>query len=411
MVLPRAVMTFPKARSLELATVFGAGVSLLTGVLIARIAGPAGRGEIVTIATWAQVLGWTAGLSIDKAMIARRDPGGPRHANVRVAVGVSMMLSVGTLVAGLSLFATGLFLDSLTLRAGLAVVVLGSVATDARAAALLTSDRWQAYALLRFSQPVIYLSGSALAAALTTSHPEAVVPAVVLALGTSVWLPALVIGGLPRLRASWPQPPDVREIYSFASAYHVGSVLFVVGSRIDLIVMPFLFTTRDIGSYSVASSAGQFVMLVGSANLMRALTGRVYPGRSVDRGGLAFVTLLATSIAASAEWIIPFMYGSAFGNVTVPTQLMCLVGVVVYVRQGLNGLLAGVGRPWATSIVNGSGPLTFVALLPIAETLSEVAAVSVASACVSLAMAWWLRRRTDRSVGRHSCRLESTQQR
>lgn len=384
-----AAITFARTRSLELAALFSLVVSLLTSVILARTVGPAGRGEVVVIATWAQLMGWAGALSIDKALMARRSDG-HRQIGVPTAEGLSTLLSAGFLAAVLSLFISGLLLSSPLLRAAMFVAVLGTVAVEARAAALLVHERWRAYAALRFAQPLGYLLGCSLAAGLATISPAIGVGAFVVALCVSLWLPALFIGGLPQPNFRWPDAVQLRALFAFAGTYHVGTVLYVASTRIDVMTMPMRFTSAEVGVYAVATSAGQLVALLGSSNLIRGLTGQVSFAQRIDRAGFAIAAVLAASTAAIVGWLVPFVYGAAFAGATLPARLLCLSGLLLYVTQGINGQLAGRGRPWATALVNGAGVLSFMAMFSLSDTLAEVAAANIVSAAMSLLLAWWL---------------------
>lgn len=364
-------------------------VALVTSVMIARVAGPTGRGQIVALATWAQVLGWAGGLSIDKALLARRGDDGRRHAaDVPMAAGLSALLSAGALAAVLSVAVGRSVLDGAVFVAALPVAVFGTVAVDARAATLLARGDWRSYVLLRIGQPVTYLLGCALTA--VSAPEEHAVVGFVLALCVSGWLPALLVGGLPRLRVRRPDGAQLRVLFAFAGAYHLGSVLSVLNTRFDVLAMSVRFTAAEVGVYAVAASAGQVVALLGSAGLMRGLAGRVGPAGRIDRAGLALAALLAVSVAAAAGWLVPAVFGDAFAGAVWPARILCLSGLLVYLTQALNGQLAGSGRPWATVAVNGAGTLTFAALLPFADTIVEVAVVNVTAAAGAAATALYL---------------------
>lgn len=408
MLASRAVAAFSRARSLELATMFSLVASLVASIIIARAAGSAGRGEIVVLTTWAQLLGWAGGLSIDKALITRRG-GDAARAGTPLAAGLSTLLSAGFLTAVGSVLLVGSLLNSPILRVAMPVAVLGTVAFDARAATLLVQNRWQTYAALRFAQPVLYLMGCAAAAGLAMVRPALAIGAFGVALCVSLWLPALLIGGLPRLVFRRLRAAQSRTLFAFAGAYHVGSVLYFINLRADVMMMPLRFSSADVGIYAVAAATGQLVVLLGSANLIRGLAGERHPARLVDRAGLSIAVVLAGSIAAAAGWMVPLLYGPTFTDVPLPARLLCVSGVLLYVSQGLNGRLAGSGRPWATALVNGIGVLTFVVLFPWADTVVEMACANVTSTAASLFAAWWLSRHS-RTPTREEvpCAYEST---
>lgn len=397
----------PRARTVELAALLGPVVSLVAGIVIARTVGATGRGQIIVILTWAQVAGWAGGLSIDKAIVARDAIGG-RRVTVPVGAGLSALLVAGLLAALTSILVSGLLEGSPMLRAALFVCVLGTVAVDARAATLLHQDRWQTYAALRFAQPLTYFGGCCVAAALTAHRPELGIGAFIVASCASLWLPAIFIGGAPRPTVRWPSIAHVRALFAFAGAYHVGSVLYFVSIRIDIMMMSIRFTDSDVGIYAVASSAGQMVALLGSVSLVRGLTGRTGGANRLDRTGLAVAAGVAAMIAATVGLLVPIAYGSEFVAATLPAQILCAGGLLVYVTQGLNGQLAGAGRPWDTALVNVGGAATFVVLIPWMKTIYEVAAASATSSAVALSLAFFLIRRQPRAVSKvDPCTSES----
>jgi O-antigen/teichoic acid export membrane protein len=388
----RALADLPRTRGLELTALLTPLVSLVAGVVVARALGATGRGQIAVVMTTAQVIGWAGGLSIDKALMARASREGPRASAVPIAAGLTVLLSAGGLAAAVSAVVGGLFVDGLALRVAMVVAVLGTVAFDARAAFLIVAERWRSYCVLRFAQPVLYLVGCAVAAAVAGVAPELGVGAFLVAACAGLILPALVIGGLPRVAFRWPHRRQLVAVLGFAGAYHVGNVFYWVGSRIDVMSMPWRFDDGAIGVYAVATSAGQVMALLGAVGALRGLTGQVRP-RGVDRGGLALAVIAASLMAAAAGWLLPLVYGSAFVDAVVPARILCLGGVMVYLTQVLNGQLAGAGRAWACASVNLLGLLAFVAGLPWATTIVEVAVAKVVSIAVALLSAWWLARR------------------
>src|SRR5689334_13551337 len=136
------------SRQLELAVLAGAVLSMVSGIVVARTVGPHGRGQVVLVTTWAQSLGWAGGLSIDKALIARRQQwSGSARADLTF---MALFGGIGSVSAGL---VTMLATDNLRFALAISAGVLGTVASDARAATLILNDRWGSYALFRILQP------------------------------------------------------------------------------------------------------------------------------------------------------------------------------------------------------------------------------------------------------------------
>ncbi|MFI5494856.1 lipopolysaccharide biosynthesis protein [Actinoplanes sp. NPDC051859] len=380
-------------RGLEAAALFTVVSSVLTGILIARTLGPTGRGQIVVVATWGQALGWVCGLSVDKALIARHGAERRRLTSMPVSSGVLVMLAFGALAALVSGFAfTGLLADP-SLCIALALVVLGTIACDARAAHLLVHESWGSYALLRFMQPAIYLLGCLIALSLAGPDSTAPIDLIAFALCISVCAPPVLIGGWSRVSLRLPRRAELKEVARFSGGYHVGSVLSFLASRIDLIVVSALFGLTEVGLYAVASSLGQLASIFGAANLMRGLTGRTRRS-GIDVGGLLAAAAMTVAVAASAGWLITTVYGTEFAGAGEITRYLCIGGLLFYIRQGLNGQLAGLGRTWATAWANGVGVAAFAALAPFAHSLAQVAVFSSAAAAMSTAASYVLLRRS-----------------
>ncbi|MEO3816054.1 hypothetical protein [Plantactinospora sp. B24E8] len=429
----RAVLSLTRERSLELAILLGPALLIVTSVLIARCVGPTGRGHLVILTTWAQVMGWTGGLSIDKALLARRAgagratlsdgaagglpsdrvpgglpsdrvPGEPTGGGRLVLVGLGTMLSAGGVAAVLSIAVAHSLLDGWLFLVGMPVAVLGTVTFDVRATLLLLAGRWQRYAVLRLTQPVAYLCGVAVVVLLATWRPALAVPGFIVAFCASLWLPTLLVGGLLRRgRSAVPRPRRTAAdrsrpwpLFRFALTYHVGSVLYLLGSRVDLLLMPIYFTAGEIGSYAVAASAGQLVGLLGSANLLRGLTGRRPAAAGPDRAGLALALTITAGVALSVGWLLPLAYGGAFVGAVPLARILCLRGFLVYLTQGLIGRLTASGLAWANATVNLTGVLVFLALFPFATTLTGYVLAAVTSSAAAWLYAWWLSRRHRR---------------
>jgi O-antigen/teichoic acid export membrane protein len=319
---------------------------------------------------------------------------------VPLAAGLSTLVTAGVLAALGSTVLGGVFGPGPGVVWAVAGGVLGTVLVDARAAALLVRDDWDAYVALRFAQPVCYLLGCVGAALLSQVWPAASVELFLAAYVLSLWLPALGVGGRPDWAPRRPTWAQLKTLLAFAGAYHAGSVLYFVSLRIDLMTMPLRFSAAELGVYAAAASAGQLAALLGSASLIRGLTGRA--GDGIDRTGLVLAVGVSVGAAAAVGWLLPLFYGSAFAAAVLPARILCLGGVMAYLVQTLNGRLAGGGRPAATVPVNLVNVVGFLALLPFTHTLAGVALANVASTGAALAVASSLARH-NRKVVQASC--------
>ena len=65
--LPGRALRHNRALEAMLVTTQAAGV--IASIVVARSVGPAGRGTLLTITVWGQILGWLAAFSLDKAVV------------------------------------------------------------------------------------------------------------------------------------------------------------------------------------------------------------------------------------------------------------------------------------------------------------------------------------------------------
>lgn len=375
------------SRGLEAAALFTVATSILTAIIIARTLGPTGRGQVVILATWGQALAWICGLSIDKALIARNTDG-ERQTSIPIGAGLSLLMVVGGTATAITALITAALYQNLLMPCALAVVLLGTIACDAKAAQLLVAERWRSFALLRFMQPAVYLIGCSLSAAWVKSQ-DAAFDFIVLALCLSVVGPALLVGGRLKLQIRGRYNIDFRELASFAGGYHVGSVLSFLSTRIDVMAVSLLFGLREVGLYAVASSVGQLAMVFGSASLIRGITGK--SGSSgIDRLGLIAVSTMTGLIVIGAPLLVVAAYGEPFAPAASPARYLCLAGLMLYIRQGMNGWLAGAGKSWDTAIANGAGVAVFVAFVALADSMEALAVLTTLSAAVSTGTAYLL---------------------
>ncbi|MFY1631806.1 hypothetical protein ACN27F_00770 [Solwaraspora sp. WMMB335] len=375
-------------RGLELSALLTAVIGLVASAIAARTVDAGGRGALAVLVTWATVLAWTATGSVDKAVIARADV--RSRPVVPPAVGLTVLGLLGVASVPLALGVGAVVVDGPWLVVMFAAVTCGNVAVDMRAADLVARRRWSGLVRMRLLQPLLYLGGCLAAAATTAIWPAYGISLFVAAVGVSVWLPPLLVGGWRRIRPVWPTRGQSRRLVGFAGGYHLGAVLHLVNLRIDLLLLPSAFALPQVGVYAVATAAGNIVGVLGSAGLLRGLTGRAPGNRVIDGTGLGLSSLLAAVVAGSAPWSVPLAFGSGFVAAVPAAQLLCLAGVLVAVRHGVNGRLAGQHRPWATAAVNGCALLVFLAVFPFCRTVTEVASATVLASAVSLALAGWL---------------------
>jgi O-antigen/teichoic acid export membrane protein len=357
----------------------------VASVVIARSVGPAGRGSIITLVVWAQLLGWISAFSLDKAIVvlsrsstARAiDPDGALAWSRRMVTMLSVPVAILCLVLGRHLFHDWVWSIYL---------VIGSLATahgELNAGWLLAKKRMVGFILYRLAQPTLYFAGCTLVALLLHSDSTQVrVTALAVATVISLVVPVVLVFFITPWRIRTRIPGN--GLFRFAASAQVANAMQYLNSRLDIVSLSLLASPREVGLYSVGYATGQATVLLGSAGIIRGITGRA---TKLDRGGVLATALLGCLIALFSPIVIPLVFGQAFTPSIRVAQIIALGGAISYAMQSVSGRLLGAGRPWLMALAEGCGAVAFGIGIAISRQIDVVALSSVASFAVSLAVA------------------------
>jgi O-antigen/teichoic acid export membrane protein len=312
------------------------GTNLVTGVVVARALGVAGRGELTAILTLTQMVGWAVGLGCSEAVsyhLARKwDDRGVVSAWVILVVLAGLLaVGAGELVLPSALHAQQpaavhlgrLFLLTVVLTP-LGLLELGI---------LLGTHRYLFYNLVGFAQPavtgLVYVvlwrsdgltPGSALAATFVVSAAVGVV----LARETL------------RGRLARPDWRKARPTVWYGLRAHGTRVGDMMNTRLDLLIIPAFLAASSVGLYSVATNVSW-----AAVSISAALAAIVLPAAASDpargvvtvlrslQATFAIGTALAIAIAVAADAALRLLYGSAFAQGALALRLL-LPGAVCY---------------------------------------------------------------------------------
>jgi antigen flippase len=383
------------------AQIFGAA----TGVLLARALGPAGRGEIATVALWGQLIGWVASFSLDKGVIVltKRE-----HTAIhrRVALVTSRRLvAVFSLPAMVVAVLIGRYLFTgwyVPIMIGLVAICVAQM--ELVGGWLLALHERQLYLLWRLAQPTLYLLGVGGTALLRLRGVVSTHEAIWLIIGAIL---ASVIGPLCLRFAPYLSPEGgwfswgaARHLLRYGLAAQTANILTYFNGQLDLITLTIIASSSQVGRYAVGASVGQVVVLFGPAAIVRGLTGE-RQGRDRLAGSVSVV--LAAAVVVAAPTCIPLVFGAEFRSSVPVAQLLAIGSVFNFFLLSACGQLLGRNRPWHATVAQASGVAIFAVLLVPFHTLLDVAVASDISYFVSLVIAELLLfSHEDRSVaGRH----------
>jgi O-antigen/teichoic acid export membrane protein len=381
-------------RALELMLLTSQAAGVVASVVIARSVGPSGRGVLTALTTWGLTIGWLTALSLDKSIVVlarTEDPPVPPGVGLAIARRIVVALSPGALFLA---FAVGwpIFHNWVYVLI-LATTALAVAQLELATGWALGRQRQGLYVILRLAQPSLYLA-SAVFLAVAFAGLGVHTRTRFIAIGTvvAVVLPVLLFTGRVHVRATKEDIARFRgPLVSFAVRAQVANALQYVNARLDVLTLSFLVSSSSLGVYAVGASLGQSVVLLGSAGVIRGITGKA---TRADLRGLALTSTFAAAVMLLAPFLIPRIFGEEFENATAVAQILCVGGVLNYALQGLAGRLLGQGRAIAVAVAQAAGLPAFAAGIAISRTLEGVAWASNASFAISLVVALVLVRRS-----------------
>jgi O-antigen/teichoic acid export membrane protein len=358
---------------------------VLSSIIIARSVGPTGRGIIVTLTVWGQILGWLAALSLDKAIIVLASGDTPLLAPDQALRAVRPPVLVLSTVALLASVLLGRhFFVNVWLTIALAAFALATAQSELTSGWLLARGRRQAFIIWRLLQPSIYLGLLiTLALVLRAVDTDERTVAMGVAAAGSVLVPvafALVV--LPRHPAMATQ--GLLPLLRFGAAAQVGTILQYLNGRLDLLALTLIVPPQALGYYAAGASLGQLPLLMASAGSIRGMTGET---DATDTVGIGIAAILASIVIVSAPVVVPGVFGASFQPAIPIARILAIGTVINYALQGSCGRLLRRRRPWMVAFSQGVGVVVFGVGIAAFPTLLGVAWSSVGSFAVSLVIA------------------------
>jgi O-antigen/teichoic acid export membrane protein len=396
-------------------TVVIQAVTMISGVLTARLLLPVGKGELTAIVLWPTLLTTLGSLGIWDAITfysAGRDP-----KELGPLLGSALALSLGL---ALILMAVGYFVIPLVLsrypgstissaRLYLAFIPLTFVTVSAMAA-LQGRQSFSAYNSVR---TLVYIGELLGVVGLYLTHAVSV-RAVMLAFLGSRFITATVATVL----ASRLLPNQVgfdlglvRRLLAYGSKAHLGAMADSLNLRLDQLLMSAFLASSTLGLYVVAVNlsaaatiaAGTLnivlfprVAAAASAPLKRQLLGRFM------RLSLVCSLGSAAAIYGALPWVIRLFYGAKFLAAIPSAHVLIAAAVVLSANTILLSGAKAFNLPIAASQAQGVG-LAFTAVLlmvflPSYQGYGAAWASLIAYAATFAYLTWLLGRRVGLSV-------------
>lgn len=369
-------------------------VNTVSGILIARILDPDGKGAVATITMWVQMGAWMFALGLPAAttyLVAR--PSHLKRSVVGTALAASAAFGVFAVAATqvlLLLVFSGQDHDIRVLAHvfGLAtiVVVVADFALD-----LINGDHdFRFLNLLRFGRPavkvVLFIALWPLIGFSVTSVLLA------FALAEVVTAAIGVARAVRKIGVARPSPAILREALGYGLRLQGGQLAAAANHRLDILLMPAFISTAGIGLYSVAVSVASIVFsVVGTVGLVVfPMATRAAGERSTIIARSLRLVLVAAVLSSLplfvfASALVPLVYGSDFGGAVAALRIL-LVGYVF--KCGSTIIVAGLkaaNRPLAASVGELSAiPITVIGLALVLEPHGIEGAAAVSTVAYGL---------------------------
>jgi O-antigen/teichoic acid export membrane protein len=395
-----------------------AAASALSGIIVARVVGPAVRGEYAAIVAGFGALLLAGGLGQSAAVCLHvaRDP---RHARGYVATSRAMMMVTGTCALGGGLVVApvlahgdpGLTSAYRLVFAGSVIAFTGTSYTFSLQAASM--QRWN---LVRISQPALALMVIIALRLLDLLTLDTAIGAVLVSMTFQL---GYAYYGCRRcgLAPGRVQAALIRPLVKVGLAQLMAITPSAVNSCLDQLVLSQLVSPADLGRYAIAVSVTMvpvpLVSAIGNVAFPRLaarrgnLDGGWVPLGAVAAGaGIASAILLP--LAVSGCWLIPAVFGPAYRGAVPLLWILAPGGVFLACGQVVGDLLRGLSRPGLVAAAQGvtavGAVILLVALLPVAGIAAAAIASTIGYGTALALMIRWLRRPPRPRPARHRSR-------
>lgn len=344
------------------------GLTMLSGVLVARSLGAEGRGHYAAIMAWfgvALVLGEVGQSAAVTFHVARH----ARWGKDLIKTSRMLMGAAGVLVTVLGLGAADLLAEgdsevAAAYRASfIGCLINGFGAPYLYAMQAISIRTWNG---LRLIQPVIYLG--LVFIAVVTGRLDLFSLSLILVASTGGQL-LLAWHACHRLNFTSGQvKPQLRSsLLKYGLAYSASSLPSAASAQLDKIALSRMVPASDLGLYAVAttmaSMAYPFSTAIASVTFPRIARRDIghESRRSLEDASLALtlaVSLLVSSaVALAAQWAIPWLFGEQFRGAAVLTWWLVPAMVLRCCSQVVAAHLRGRGRPGSVSWAQVGGLL------------------------------------------------------
>jgi O-antigen/teichoic acid export membrane protein len=349
--------------------------NILSGIMLARILLPQGRGELAAIMLWPSVIAAIGQLGLSEAttFCAAQRPKEPSYVFMS-ALGLSVIFAAISLLCG--------WIVVLVVAAGFspeaqfaAFIYLGFIPLNffgltigALHQGSLSIVRWNFYRItVHVAYPaliaVFYLAGWAsvlsMACAMLISNVILIAVGLLLARGKQ-WL------------VLKPSREGMRALMSFGVRAHFANVVSMLSERADQLLISLLLPAASLGIYVVANTVARGASAVGDTLSVLAFPKVAHAtdvafGRAIALKYMRATFLLSVPIAiigiTLAPWLVVLVFGAQYQSGIGVTQILILSTVPLNMKIMLSATLKAFNRSMDVGMAQTVALLISVALL------------------------------------------------
>lgn len=343
-------------------------LGLFTGLILARVLGPALRGELAAVLLWPQVVQALLSLGMTESVTyhAARQPGRLKSI-IRTAGAVALMQGAAIVVVGALLVPLALsrYGSSSVVTA---LIFLGAMPVSLYALYMMHSlNGVHRYGWFNLAQILVFGVGAVVVAGLAMASKLTVRTAMLATVAGILVAFLVAVIGVERHSRGQRGGKDrglARSMLAYGVRSHVSTFSNTLNDRLDQLVISLVLTPRDLGLYVVAWTMSSFTGFIGAAiavgtlPTMATIGGPEEQRRAIRRALLLTLALtlpLAILLAGVMDAVIRLVFGARFEDAAGAAQILALASVLLALGRVLGAALKGIGRPLDAARMEAAG--------------------------------------------------------
>lgn len=386
------------------------GLTVVTGILLARALGPHGRGELTAILIWPLVLASIGSLGVSDSVTF--------HAARRTSSAGALVATSGALAAvqaGLCVAAGVLLLPKVLSGYGETTVHLGmlflaviplNLGTLYLMGILNGRHRYTPFQALRVLGLVVTVAGLVALELAETLTVRATVYVYLTANTLSLLVAIILVQRIerPELRLSYRL---ARELLAYGVRSHTGNVSGLLNERLDQLVISIFLAPARLGLYVIAVTMTSVTNLVGASVSFVALPAVARLETDQERAAAArryiaatfFLSAVATlPVLVFAPWLISLLFGDAFRGAADVCRVLLVAAVMLSTGRAVNAILKAINRPLDAGIAESLALIVTIAALAVLLPFLGIMGAGLASLLAYLAGTTFALSRTAREL-------------